>query len=119
MKSKSFRVIATTFQVFFIFAFLPAQASSRSPFSYEGCFWSLTDMHELGPYVYQGPDLCQQQCINLNKPLMAISQRLHCWCGDSVSDLGPTSVLAPDAECDSACTVYFYNIESCRLQQYQ
>ena len=118
MKSKSFRVIATTFQVFFISAFLPAQASSMSPLSYEGCFWSLTGMHDLGPYFYQGPDLCQQQCINLNKPLMAISQRSYCWCGDSDSVLGP-SVLAPDGECDSACTDYIYNIHSYMLQQYQ
>lgn len=109
MTSPLLRTVVTSFQIFTAFASAPVDSSSMYPLIYNGCFTSSTEMKDLGPYVYQTPNYCQQQCINLNKSLMATSRRSHCWCGDSPSEF---SGLGFDAECSSACTGY--NIGSCR-----
>ncbi len=109
MTSQLLRTVVTSFQIFTAFASAPVDSSSMYPLIYNGCFTSSTEMKDLGPYVYQTPNYCQQQCINLNKSLMATSRRSHCRCGDSPLEF---SGLGFDAECSSACTGY--NIGSCR-----
>ena len=109
MTSSPRRTVVTSFQIFSALAAVSAQSSSMNPLIYNGCFTSSQEMKDLGPYVYQTPDYCQQQCINRNMSLMATSRRSHCWCGNSISE---SSGLVFDTECSSICTGY--NIGSCR-----
>ncbi len=73
------------------------------PLVNKGCFTSSTGMTDQGSFTYQSPSYCQQQCVNMNKPVMATTQGSNCWCGDS---LPVSSSKVADSQCNSPCNGY-------------
>ena len=112
MKSALLRSVATALPLFCAFALVSAQSSSSlKPLVYEGCFKTSAGMTDLGPYTYQSPGYCQQQCVNQTKPVMGTTMGSNCWCGDL---LPPASSKVSDSECSSKCNGY--NLDTCKSQ---
>ncbi|KAL8972497.1 MAG: hypothetical protein Q9183_000527 [Haloplaca sp. 2 TL-2023] len=71
--------------------------------SYKGCFSSADGFEDQGSYTYQSPGYCQEQCVGINKPVMALAGGSNCWCGDL---LPVASNKVSDSDCSTECQGY-------------
>ncbi|KAL9602981.1 MAG: hypothetical protein Q9219_001506 [cf. Caloplaca sp. 3 TL-2023] len=77
--------------------------SGLKPVIYKGCFTSSDGFEDRGSYTYQSPGYCQEQCVGLGKPVMALTGGSNCWCGDL---LPITSSKTTDTQCGTSCQGY-------------
>lgn len=73
------------------------------PTTAKGCYTSAEGLEDRGSYTFQTPGYCQKQCVDLNKPVMALTTGSNCWCGDL---LPAASSKTSDAKCDKSCQGY-------------
>ena len=71
--------------------------------TYKGCFSSADGFEDQGSYTYQSPGYCQEQCVAINKPVMALAGGSNCWCGDL---LPVASNKVSDSDCSTDCQGY-------------
>ncbi len=100
MRSISLNVAVAAVSLSFSIASVSAQLK---PLVNKGCFTSSTGMTDQGSYTYQSQGYCQQQCVNINKPVMATTQGSNCWCGEL---LPVSSSKVADSQCSSPCNGY-------------
>ena len=69
-----------------------------------GCFNSSAPLEDHGAFKdFQARGNCQLVCVWLNKPVMALSEGDHCWCGDMIP---ANNTLIDDSHCDIPCPGY-------------
>lgn len=78
----------------------PTQTLPAHALVLKGCFSTPTPLVDYGPYLYQSEGNCQQICLGLGKPVMALSDGSNCWCGDLVP---PASAKVGDGNCTTTC----------------
>ena len=66
----------------------------------KGCFSSPDGFLEQGSYTWQSHLHCQEQCVKLNKPVMALGRGSDCSCGDL---LPVESSKLSDSLCSKDC----------------
>ena len=79
---------------------LYALALDMKPSVSKGCYSSADGFLDQGSYTYQSPGYCQEQCVKLNKPVMALVAGSDCWCGDL---LPVASSKVADSQCETGC----------------
>ncbi|OAP65456.1 hypothetical protein AYL99_01428 [Fonsecaea erecta] len=68
-----------------------------------GCYNSADPLTSQGDYTFQTSGYCQGVCVQLNKPVMAITGGSTCYCGDELPALDSEVSLN---SCDSPCNGY-------------
>lgn len=66
----------------------------------KGCFSSPDGFLNQGSYTWQSHLHCQEQCVKLNKPVMALGHGSDCSCGDLVP---VASSKVSDSQCSKEC----------------
>ncbi|KAL8810171.1 MAG: hypothetical protein Q9200_002801 [Gallowayella weberi] len=66
----------------------------------KGCFSAVDGFLSQGSFTFQSQGHCQEICVGLKKPVMALTDGSDCWCGDL---LPATSSQVSDSECGTAC----------------
>ncbi|RJE16743.1 WSC domain protein, partial [Aspergillus sclerotialis] len=61
---------------------LPAAVNAEMLF--KGCYKSVDWMKDLGSYTYQSSGYCQNQCQDMDKPVLALWKGSNCLCGDKL-----------------------------------
>ena len=79
----------------------PSQTlSAKTPINI-GCFNSSAPLEDHGAFKdFQTRGNCQLVCIWLNKPVMALSEGDHCWCGEMMP---AEDTKIDDSHCDVSC----------------
>ncbi|KAL6721127.1 Protein SLG1 [Lecanora helva] len=103
MRPTAFKAIITALPLLSTLPTVAAQTSGLKTMVSKGCFSSAGGLTDLGPYTYQSPGYCQQQCVNQNKPVMGTTKGSNCWCGDLLPDPGSK---VSDTQCSSTCDGY-------------
>lgn len=75
-----------------------APVATSSPVSM-GCFSSSDSLTYQDTYGFQTSGYCQNLCVPLNKPVIAINGT-DCWCGETMP---PASDMVSDSLCDTPC----------------
>ncbi|KAL8735636.1 MAG: hypothetical protein Q9166_000805 [cf. Caloplaca sp. 2 TL-2023] len=70
------------------------------PSTSKGCFSAADGFLSQGSYTYQSQGHCQELCVGLKKPVMALTGGSDCSCGDL---LPVTSSKVSDSECATDC----------------
>lgn len=65
-----------------------------------GCYSAIESFDNQGPYTYQSPGHCQNQCAGKNFEVAALSRGNMCYCGNKVPS---DSAKIADDKCDIAC----------------
>jgi cell wall integrity and stress response component len=78
----------------------PTVTLPANPMTDVGCFATGTPLENHGPWMYQSPGNCQFICIMLDKPVMALSDGVDCWCGDLKP---PQAAQVRNGSCDTTC----------------
>ncbi|KIY03194.1 uncharacterized protein Z520_01661 [Fonsecaea multimorphosa CBS 102226] len=88
-----------------------AQSASASPTSTNapkaiqtlGCYNAVDPLSSQGDYTFQTSGYCQGICVQLNKPVMAITGGSTCYCGNELPALDAEVALS---NCNSPCNGY-------------
>lgn len=75
-----------------------------------GCYSAIESFDNQGPYTYQSPGHCQNQCAGKNFEVAALSRGNMCYCGNKVPS---GSAKIADDKCDIACNGW--PAETCKL----
>ena len=103
MKSTISKAVSSAFPIFCAFVSVYGQNSGLKPLVNKGCYSSAGGMTDQGSYTYQTPGWCQQQCVNLDKPVMGTTQGSNCYCGDL---LPSSDDQVSNSQCSSPCNGY-------------
>ena len=90
------------FQISHLILGLAAMATAQTykPLVYQGCYSSAGEMTNVGSYLYQTPNYCQEECVKINKPVLGTTKGSDCYCGDL---LPAASDKISDSECSTKC----------------
>lgn len=66
----------------------------------KGCFATPVPLLSYGPGPFQTDGTCQQICLGVNMPVMALSDGNICWCGEL---LPPAIAKVGDDKCQTRC----------------
>ncbi|CAG7918229.1 unnamed protein product [Penicillium olsonii] len=76
---------------------LPVYSSSTASM---GCYSEVDSMKSQGPFTFQSPGHCQEQCSSKGFKVAALSRGDMCYCGDK---LPAESAKVDDDKCDLTC----------------
>lgn len=68
-----------------------------------GCYSSSEPLKDQGLYTFQSSGYCKDLCVNLSKPVMALSKGSNCYCGDYIP---VASNKVSDSKCNTKCNGY-------------
>lgn len=77
-----------------------ALAEDLKPSTSKGCFSGADGFLSQGSFMYQSQGHCQEICVGLKKPVMALTGGSDCSCGDL---LPVASSKVSDSECGTDC----------------
>ena len=89
--------------VAFVIANAATSVWAQSPQTPEGCYSSQDTLQDQGYYKFQASGYCKNLCSGMNKPVFALSQGSHCYCG---TELPPSSTKVGDDQCNINCLGY-------------
>jgi cell wall integrity and stress response component len=99
MKSSSSNSILVAFAIANAAAPVFAQATPTA----KGCYSSQDTLEDQGYFKFQTSGYCQVLCVGMNKPVFALSQGSHCYCG---TELPPSSTKVGNDQCNINCLGY-------------
>jgi cell wall integrity and stress response component len=67
-----------------------------------GCFSDSGDLVDQGSYTFQTIGYCQQLCVNMTMPVMALTKGSNCLCGHTA----PTTGQVANGTCNTKCQGY-------------
>ncbi|KAI9892584.1 MAG: hypothetical protein M1814_001277 [Vezdaea aestivalis] len=100
MKSTTSRVVATAASAIFLLSSPSHAQINTNPATPEGCFSSADGLSDQGFWKYQSSGYCKGICVKLGKPVFAMNQGSHCYCGDKIPSKASAATLD---DCNTPC----------------